>query len=454
MAEFDLVVAGARLVADDDERQGWLGVRAGRFAAVERGAPPAGLVARQTIDAAGLVALPGLVDCHAHLREPGLEHKEDFATGTAAAAAGGVTTVLVMPFSRPPVASAETLARRRALASGKARVDFGLQAVAGPANLAALLALRAAGAVSYELLLADAPEGCAVDDDAALLTVLEAVAAVDGLAGAYAESAALAALARQRLDAAGRHDPAAHSLSRPAAGEAVGVARAGLLARQAGARLHLRQLSSREAVAVLRALKDLGADVTAEVNPHHLFLTADELERQGPYARVHPPLRGAADVEALWAALGDGTLDLIATDHAPHARAEKEAGWQDIWAAPPGLPGLETWLPLLLDAVARGRASLPQVARWCAAAPAARFGLGGRKGALRVGADADFVMVDLAAERRLSHDGLYTRAAYTPFAGRLVHGAVHATYLRGQAIYRDGRVLRSTAGTFLRPEAR
>ncbi|HZR98632.1 MAG TPA: dihydroorotase family protein [Chloroflexota bacterium] len=454
MADFDLIVAGARLVAGDREVAGWLGVRDGRFAAVEVGAPAPGSRAVETLDASGLVALPGLVDCHTHLREPGLEHKEDFATGTAAAAAGGVTTVLVMPFSRPPVAVAADLERRRAIAAEKAVVDFGLQAVAGPDNLAALAGLRRAGATSYELLLADAPAGFAITDDAALLRVLEAVAEVDGLAGVYCESAALAEEARRRLDAGGRRDPPAHTLSRPPAGEAIGVARAGLLARQAGAALHLRQLSTREAVAMTRALKDLGADVTAEVNPHHLFLTADELERQGPYARVHPPLRQLADVEALWSALADGTVDLISTDHAPHTRAEKEAGWQDVWVAPPGVPGLETWLPLLLDTAAAGRLSLPQLARWCGEAPARRFGLGDRKGALRVGADADFVLVDLAAEGILSHDGLYTKAAYTPFHGRRVRGAVRATYVRGRAVARQGRVLRSTGGVFLRPEAR
>jgi dihydroorotase-like cyclic amidohydrolase len=203
---------------------------------------------------------------------------------------------------------------------------------------------------------------------------------------------------------------------------------------------------------VVRALKDLGADVSAEVNPHHLFLTAVELERQGPYARVHPPLRSEADLAALWDGLHDGTLDLIATDHAPHARPEKDAGQHDVWQAPPGLPGLETWLPLLLDAASAGRLTLPRLAEWCAERPAQRFGLAGRKGALRVGADADFVLVDPSAERRLSHEGLHTRAAYTPFHGRRVRGAIQATYVRGQPVVRDGRVLRSASGVFLRPE--
>ncbi|MBI4493987.1 MAG: dihydroorotase family protein [Chloroflexi bacterium] len=454
MAAFDLLVRGARIVAPGRVFPGWLGLRDGRFAAVEEGVPPADLEAAEVHDAGGLVALPGLVDCHAHLREPGLEHKEDFATGTAAAAAGGVATVLVQPFSRPPVATAVDLARRRAIAEQKAVVDFGLQAVVGPANLDELPALQAGGAISFELFLADALEGMAMPDDAALLRVLEAVAAVGGLAGVYCESEALKNEAIRRLERAGRVDPQAHTLSRPPAGEALGAARAALLGRQAGARVHLRQLSTREAVAVVRALKELGGDLTAEVNPHHLCLTSAELDRQGPYARVNPPLREAEDVEALWAGLHDGTLDLIGTDHAPHAREEKESGRDNIWRAPTGLPGLETWLPLLLDAVARGRLDLLQLARWCAEAPARRFGLGGRKGAIQVGADADLALVDLQREAVLGQGPLYTKAGYTPFHGRRVRGIVQATYVRGRQVMRAGRVDPGARGAFLRSEAR
>jgi dihydroorotase len=450
MTAFDLLITDAQIVTPDRLFVGWLGVQDGRFAAVREGRPPSGAQFGQHLDASGLVALPGLVDCHAHLREPGLEHKEDFATGTAAAAAGGVTTLLVMPFCRPPVTTADGLARRRAIAQEKAVVDFGLQALVGPPNLAEVPALRRAGACSFEVFLADAPQGYSVTDDADLLRVFEAIALADGVVGVYCESEALKTELTRRLQAAGRDDAQAHAASRPPAGEAAGVARAALLAGHVGARLHLRQLSTRESVAILRDLKDAG-DISAEVNPHHLFLTSDELDRQGPYARVVPPLRGQADVEALWQALRDGTIDLIATDHAPHARAEKDAGWQRIWDAPTGLPGLETWLSLMLDAAAAGRCTLSQIARWCAETPAQRFDLAGRKGSIKEDADADLVLADLQQQTTLSNERLYTRAGYTPFHGRALRGAVRAIYLRGQRIASDGVMAASAAGQFLEP---
>ncbi|MGH7266964.1 MAG: dihydroorotase, partial [Candidatus Rokuibacteriota bacterium] len=189
--------------------------------------------------------------------------------------------------------------------------------------------------------------------------------------------------------------------------------------------------------------------VSAETTPHNLLLTEDELDRQGPFAKVTPPLRPAADLEACWGALRDGTVDIVATDHAPHLPAEKEAGRADIWKAPGGFPGLQTLLPLMLNEVARGRLTLVDLVALCAERPARLFRLYPRKGALEPGSDADLVLVDPAREALIENEAQLSRARVTPFAGWRVRGWPVATLLRGRVVMRDGKVTGVPAGTLV-----
>jgi dihydroorotase (multifunctional complex type) len=376
----------------------------------------------QLVDAAGLLALPGLVDVHVHLREPGGEHKEDFTTGTSAALAGGVTTVLAMPNTNPPLVDQASMAHALALASQKAVCDYGLFAGATPDNGAEVAALEnAVGLKAY----AGSSTG----------TLL-----VDSFPAQYAH---FSTYPHDRVLAVHAEDEeavrwfAAHGQRRPPICAALGVTRAIALAEHLGRRLHICHVSTAHEVALIKAAKARGVRVTCEATPHHLFLTSEN--EANPLYRMNPPLRADEDVKALWQNLD--VFDAIATDHAPHTLEEK-AG-----AEPPaGVPGLETMLPLLLTAARQNRLTLADVVRLTAADPARIFGLAG-KGQLAPGYDADIVLIDPDAEWTVSNDGLFTKCAWTPFAGWRVRGRVQRVFLRGQLAYEHGRVLaRPSAG--------
>jgi dihydroorotase len=425
---FDLILRGGRVVEEDGIHAIDIAISGGRVAAWL--APGTPVPAAREQDVAGKLVLPGLVDAHVHLREPGIVHKEGFENGTRAALAGGITTVMVMPTDNPATLTAADFAAKRALAEGQIHVDLALQGAAAPHNLGELRAMRDAGAISFELFMADAPDAYLTRDAEGLIAVLRAIAETGAIAGITANDHELVqsrtAAARARTDLGAL----AYPLSRPIVSEALGIARAAIAAREAGCAIHLRQLATQEGLRVFRALTS-GQDASAEVTPHNLLLDDSELAKQGPYAKVGPPLRPASDLAALQAALARGEIAMVATDHAPHTPAEKEKGRAVIWDAPSGLPGLETMLPVLLALVERGVIDMPALVRLGATEPARRFGLGGRKGTLRPGADADLLLLDPAGRTRVRSADMITRAGHTPFDGLDVAGRLDAVFLRG-----------------------
>ncbi|MBI3079139.1 MAG: dihydroorotase family protein [Deltaproteobacteria bacterium] len=461
------VITGGTLVFPWGTMPGGLAIQEGRIAALL--APGEIPPASQVIDARGHLIFPGLVDVHTHLRDPGQTHKEDFASGTAAAAAGGFTMVVAQPNTVPPILDPDSFRLTRDRGERLAIVDFSVTALATPRNLSELAALAKLGAASFEVLLADAPPELLSASSDDVSRVLLAIAAAGGLAGVYAEEASV--VAGLRAEETG-NDLAAFLRTRPAFTEALAVARVLELVRATRVRAHLRQISTGAAVQALRRAKAAftlpaalasqthlapqagltpraglvsGAQIaqarlTVEVNPHHLFLTADDLPRLGPYGLVLPALRGRADQEGLWAGIANGTVDLIATDHAPHTREEKEAGRNSVWQAPCGVPGLETALPLCLTAVRRGQLGLPDVARLLAWAPSRRFGFFPRKGALLPGADADVVIADPDRVIEVRGEALHSRARQTPFEGWTLYGAPVLTMVRGRIVYEEGKV--------------
>ncbi len=351
------------------------------------------------------VRLPGLIDVHVHLREPGGEAKEDMDSGTAAALAGGVTMVLDMPNTQPPITGAETLAAKREAARRKARCDIGfyLGATAGNAAEVARLAAQAVGLKIYF----DATYGpLRLHDPAA------------------PPGQSLSALIAHFRTWPAERPIAVHA-------EGLSAAMAIGLARCFGRRLHLCHVSLAAELALIRAAKASGMPVTCEVAPHHLFLSEDDARRLGPYGAMKPPLASGGDVAALWANLH--AVDCLATDHAPHTPAEKEGP-----APPPGVPGLETMLPLLLTAVSAGRLSLDRLVELVHEAPRRIFRLPAQTGT--------WVEVDLEAKHTLGEEALHTRCGWTPFAGMPVRGRVRRVMLRGQPAFEDGRVLAPPGG--------
>ena len=309
--------------------------------------------ARETLDATGLHVLPGAIDVHVHFRDPGYPHKEDFASGTAAAAFGGVTTVFDMPNTIPPTGTPEILAAKHKIAAEKAHVDFGLYGLLGEDTIEHVPELIEGGVIGFKLYMGNTFGKIPSPSTGAMLEAFEVVAPTGKRISLHAETNSIMERRETRLREAGRTDPLAHIASRPAVVAVEAVSRAAILAEWTGARIHILHISSAEELRPLREAKARGVDITGETCPQYLLLSTDDYARFGGVIRVNPPVREARNQEPLWAALADGTIDMIATDHAPHSPEEKTRN--DIWTVDCGFPGVETQMPLMLTEVNAGR---------------------------------------------------------------------------------------------------
>jgi dihydroorotase (multifunctional complex type) len=385
-------------------------------------APEIQVADARVIDTGGLHILPGLIDAHVHLRDPGATHKEDFTTGTRAALAGGVTTALDMPNNPVPTTNRAALDEKRARARARAVCDYGLFVGATAEN--AGLEIGDWGAVGVKLYM-----GATTGD----LLVTE----FDTTYRHFAARSDLPIVVHaEDNDAlkffAGDPSRIRHSTRRPPVSAALAVSRALALAEATGRQLHIAHLSTATEIKLVKAAKAHGVRVTCEVTPQHLFLSTDDEERLSAFGIVNPPLRSPDDVNALWQNLAH--WDMIATDHAPHTIEEKQS------AKPPsGMPGLETMLPLLLTAASEQRLSLQDVARLTSRNPARVFRLA-RKGEIAAGFDADLTFVRLD-EEYVMQKPWQTKCDWSPFEGRRVRGKIERVLLRGREVMSDGNIL-------------
>jgi dihydroorotase len=422
-----LIVRGGLLVTGEGAREGDVLVRDGRIEAIgEDLSAPAGV---EVLDATGLHVLPGLIDPQVHFREPGATQKEDLASGACSAAAGGVTTFLEMPNTRPATTTPEALADKLERAAGRCRVDhaFFLGATAENADRLGEWE-QAPGCAGVKVFMGSSTGDLLVPDDATLERVLRS----------GSRRVAIHSEDETRLKARyAALEPGASVVRHPDVRDVETAVRATkrllALVEKTGRKVHLLHVSTAEEVALLRE-HDLGELVTSEVTPNHLFLSAPECyERYGSLAQMNPPVRGRRHQAALREALADGTLTCIGSDHAPHTLEEKQRPYPD---SPSGIPGVQTVLPLLLTAVRAGWLALPDVVRVTAEAPARVYGIRG-KGRLAVGADADLVFVDPEVRQPLPTAWLRSRAGWSPHVGTLLAGWPTTTILRGRVVWRD-----------------
>jgi allantoinase len=395
--------------------------------------------------AADEVLIPGLVDTHVHVNEPGRTEWEGFATATRAAAAGGVTTIVDMPLnSLPPTVDVAALEVKRTAADGQCSVDVGFWGGAVPGNTGELRALHEAGVFGVKCFLIDSgvPEFPPLLDP---LPALREVAAFDGLLIAHAEDGALvtAAAGRRYAD---------FVASRPGASEDSAIAGLLRLAAETGARVHVVHLSSAGSLPQLAAARAAGVRVSVETCPHYLALTAEEVPDGDTRFKCCPPVRGAGNRDALWAGLADGTIDMVVSDHSPCTPELKrldpaDPSCGDFGAAWGGIASLQLSLPVVWTEARRRGHTVADVVRWMAERPAALVGLH-RKGRIAAGYDADLVV--LAPDEPFTVGELHHRNPITPYAGRELHGRVRATWLRGAPVGDDpprGRLLTRRAPT-------
>lgn len=437
----DLVITGGTIVTDQAGFRGAVAVKDGRILAV--GADESMPAARETFDATGLHLLPGAIDAHVHFREPGYTHKEDWRTGTAAAAMGGVTTVFEMPNTDPPTGTVEALGIKQR-AAAKAHVDYGLYGLLAEDNLDQLDGLVAGGVAAFKCFMGNTFGNLPSPSTGAMLEAFEIIARHGLRISLHAETASIMAWRQRKLMAAGRRDPLAHLASRPAVVATEAVSRAAILAEWTGARIHVLHISSGDELRPLREAKARGVDITGETCPHYLLFDERAYGDLGSIIRVNPPVRELHHQRALWEGLRDGTIDMIATDHAPHDPAEKVR--DDIWTADCGFPGVETQMALMLTQVNAGRLSLSDYVRLSSTAPAKAFGLHPRKGAIVPGADADLALVDMARRETIRAEALHSRGRITPFEGFETVGAPVHTLVRGRFVMRDRRLVEDSVG--------
>ena len=436
----DVVIHGGTVVLPDAELKASIAIEGGLIYAIgEKDAMPH---ARETLDASGLHLLPGAIDVHVHFRDPGYAHKEDFASGTAAAAFGGVTTVFDMPNTLPTVATPEALAEKHAIASQKAYVDYGLYGVLGEDSIAHVDALIEGGVIGFKLYMGNTFGRIPTPSTGAMLEAFELVAPTGKRIALHAETNSIMERRESRLRGVGRTEPLAHLDARPAVVAVEAVARAAILAEWSGARIHILHISSAAELRPLAEAKARGVDVTGETCPHYLMLSSEDYERFGGVIRVNPPVREPHNQEPLWAALQSGVIDMIATDHAPHSRDEKTRS--DIWDVDCGFPGVETQMPLMLTAIGEGRGSIRDYVRWSAQEPAKAWGLFPRKGALMVGSDADIAVVDLARPWTIDDAAFQSRAKISPWHGRRATSLPVHTLVRGRFVMKN-RMLQEDA---------
>lgn len=403
------------------------------------------------IDATGLWLLPGAVDVHVHFRDPGLVESEDFLTGSAAAALGGVTTVLDMPNTLPPVGDPGALGEKIRAVAGRSYVDYGLfgAAVAEREDdlLAAVEAMAALGACGIKVFLGPTTGDIQAPGWGALYELCRHFGKSGLVFTFHCEDRDVIQRARARRR---RLDPADYQSLlqlRPRFGELLATDGVLRLALETGARVHIAHVALKEAVVAIAQAKRWGAQVTAETCPQYLLLSDGDYPVHGPAMKALPPIRSAGDREALWQGLLEGAIDLVATDHAPHRR--ERSAHEAVWEPPFGIAGVQTMLPLLLDQALQGACTVSDVVRWTSANPARAYGLYPQKGSLLPGADADVALVDPEAEWRVDETWWKGKSRNTPFWGRRGKGLPVATLVRGRLVSWQGTLAAEPQGRFL-----
>ena len=422
-SSYDLILKGATVVNHDGTGVRDLAVAAGRIAAIG----DVGGSAAETIDCRGLHVLPGVIDSHVHMREPGLTHKEDLETGSRAAVMGGVTAVFEMPNTDPTTISAETLADKVKRAYHRMHCDFAFYVGATRENTKDLAELeRLPGACAVKVFMGSSTGSLLIEDDEGVRDVLKAIRR---RAAFHSEDEYRL---RERMHLRVEGDPSSHPVWRDEIAALKCTQRLIRLARETGKRVHVLHVTTKEEIDFLAQHKDVAS---AEATPTHLTLAApDCYQRLGTLAQLNPPVRDALHRDGIWRGLAQGVIDSIGSDHSPHTLEEKAHAYPKTHS---GMTGVQTLAPIMLDHVNAGRLSLARFVDLTSAGPARLYGVA-RKGRIAVGYDADLTVVDLKRRETITNRWIESRAGWTPYDGVAVTGWPVGTLVRGHKVMWQG----------------
>ncbi|HLN89847.1 MAG TPA: dihydroorotase family protein [Candidatus Binatia bacterium] len=388
-------------------------------------------------DLHNFLVLPGLIDEHVHLRDEGKAYKEDFMSGTAAAAAGGFTTVLDMPNNDPVTMSVETLRNRMEIAQRKILVNVGFYSEF-PKKMPEITDIVGAGVVGFKLFMGCQIGGLNIDDDHALQDAFKEVAKLDVPVAVHAEDRASLAANEEKLKTDKKSATTDFLRAHTEAVELTAIQRLLKVSEQTDVRLHFCHVSTEEGLNAIAEAKKSDRKVTAEVTLNHLLLSSDDLRQYGQMVIMAPPLRGRNHLDSLWKGLANGSVDTLGSDHAPHAQNEKSAS--SVWDVKIGVPGLETTLPLILTFVKKNRLTITQAVQLLAENPAEIYGLTDR-GHIEKGKNADLTVVDFNRQFNISASKFKSKAKFSPYNGWAVQGKPVKTFVSGQLIFDEGEIV-------------
>ncbi len=432
----NLVLRGGTVVNHDGIDVCDVALTGGRITAV---GDLARLPAAETIDCRGLTLLPGVIDTHVHFREPGFPGKEDLESGSRAAVLGGVTAVFEMPNTDPLTATAAALADKVARAQGRMHCDFAFFIGAARENMHLLHELeRLPGCAGIKILMGSSNSSLLIEDDDGVREILNLIGRRPSIHSE--DEYRLRARTGERIDG----DVHSHSVWRDEQCAILCTRRLIALARATGKRVHVVHVSTAQEIELLAAHKDIA---TLEATPHHLTLAApDCYDRLGTLAQINPPIRDASHRAGLWRGINDGVIDVVGSDHSPQILADKQKPYP---ASQPGMPGVQTLVPIMLDHVNAGRLSLSRLAGLTSAGPARVFGISG-KGRIAAGYDADLTIVDLKRRQTIANNWIASRVGWTPYDGMQVTGWPVGTFVRGHKVMWEGTLVTPAKGQAVR----
>ncbi|HEV2580853.1 MAG TPA: allantoinase [Ktedonobacteraceae bacterium] len=449
MSLYDVLVRNGTAVTTHGTIQADIAIEGGRLVAI---APGLDRDAREEIDATGLHIFPGGIDAHVHFNEPGRAEWEGIATGTAALAAGGATCFFDMPLNaHPPTLDAASFDLKLQAVQASALVDFGLWGGLVPGNLDRLDELAERGVVGFKAFMSNSGiDDFQAVDDLTLYEGMERAAKLGRIVAVHAENDTLTGALARRAQDEGRTRTRDYLASRPIVAELEAIERAILFAAETGCALHIVHVSSGRGVTLIAEARAHGVDVTCETCPHYLTLTEEDVVRLGAVAKCAPPIRSQQEQDALWQHIFDGTLPMVVSDHSPApASMKQDANFFRIWG---GISGCQSLLQLLLtDGYEQRQLPLSLVASLTSANIAQRFSISTRKGQFAPGADADLALVDLRQHEVLEADKLFYRHHHSPYVGKTLRGRIVRTMVRGQTVYRDGKIVSEPIGQLLKP---
>lgn len=436
----DKLLTNGTLVTAFGRYQSSIGIRDGKIVCISDDASQ--ITADEIIDAEGKFILPGVIDAHIHFQDPGFTHREDFEHGTAACAVGGITTAMSHPMNDPAIVDVESYNANVAAYEGRSIVDYCVHGGGTSDNGEVIEDLWLnTGATCIKMFMCFSVKEFPFVQDDAMFDILQRLSKHNGLAIIHCENEPLIKLMERRLQAEGRKDPMAYNESRPEIVEIEAIKRAIFLVEQANAKALVVHVSTAEGLEEIKKAQQRGVQIYAETCPHFLTFVREDMNELGPFLKFSPVMRGEENRVKMWELLNRGYVYSVGSDHCPFEKSEKEAALDDIWKAPNGIPGLEVMLPVFLDGVNKGYTSLEKIVEITSYNPSKLYGIAPEKGNIQVGADADFVVVDMELEKTYTDADRKSKCTWSPYFGKTFKGWPVMTMVRGTVVAKNGQVL-------------